>query len=670
MAPNTRPIHAGPRSFDDAKLQTMVEPLTVRIDRLTQNKRQPIPVWPSDSGQENGAGFTKDEVRRLDTFLVTQWAGGGLFEVSVTDSSDPPVNMKWQPWWDLSSYPELIPPPLQDARSPDAPPAMPAPPQPSGTRMPPFIPPQPSWTPPNPYATPHYPLPPQPPYGTPQYAHWRDDADKRERDAEVRRLREEAERRDREAIEARHKAEIERERQANDARFTRLENMIAGFANSIKDANAAPRGPSPEMLAMEKQMVELREATRKAEERAENARREADADRREALLRDHMRQQSEEAKRALEATQRQIETMQQQFQATITQLTAQMANASSKSDPLVAFMQENARNHADVLKEMARENNAAMQRFQAFMMNPVELMRLARESQDGIEKAIERTTRFTDNVVSMQQKVLENALNMQPQSNGVIDAVTQGMNNVKEFLERFVGGKSREAIAKAQADAEIARAQAHAFEVHARATNPTAFAPPPGLAGPTVEPTSPVVDTPTPSVEPATQPATTKRVERLWGRTDQEWFGQALDDIEQLRFGVTQFVLAVADYNRRGVVPAKIEDIPGTHPASAAQAISMGMAMAMQHNVVIPAMVELLNKGLVNEFMTVLLPDATPEYRNEVIKALQSGNEGDQDDDDEDGDPDERTTDATPPPPPATVPEPRSGRNGRGRARA
>lgn len=658
-----RPIHAGPKTFDDAKLQNMVEPLTVRIIRLSHGKGMPIPMWASDSGLEDGAGFTKDEIRGLDTYLVTQWAGGGLYEISVTDSSENPITMRWQPWWDLNAYPELVPPPLQGARSPDAAPAQPAPAQPMGSRMPPFIQPQPftAWSQPS-----GYPMPPPPQVGTQQYDNWTREAERRERDAEVKRLREEADRRDREAAErerkagleaaeARHKAEIERERMANNERFARLESMFTSLTTNLKEANATPKGPSPELLAMQTQVAALTEAARKADDRADAARREQEADRRETLLRDQMRQQADEAKRQFEATQRQIETMQQQFQTTISNLTTQMANASNKSDPMLQFMQENARTHAEALKEVARENRAAIERMQAFMMNPAELIRLAREGQDGIEKAMDRATRFTDNIVGMQQKVLENALSMQPQNNGVIDAVTQGMTNVKEFLERFVSGKSKEAIAAAQSQVEVARAQAHAVEVHARASNPAAFMPPPGLAGPS-EVQHVQEFTPPPPPADSVKPA---RVERLWGRTDEEWFGPALSEVMELRAGVIEFLVAVAELNRNGKAPDSIEKIPGTHPADAARGISMGMTIAQQRGIVVPAMIELLMAGNVNEFIAVLLPDATQEYRAELLKALQEGPSS-ADDEDEAEDQDDVVA------PPA----PQRQRNGRSRPRA
>jgi len=638
-------------TFDDAKLAAMNEPLTVRIDRLKNNQRSPIPVWPSDSNHENGEGFTKEEIRRLEGYLVTQWSGGGLYEISVVDSSEQPQKMTWRPFYPTNTYPETIPPPLQDAVNPETTTIFSAPnPQPQGSRMPPMFP-QPPFAPTAPGG---YPMPPPPQVGSQQYTLWQAEADRRERELELKKLRDENERRERETLETRHKAELERERLANNDRFQRLEAMMTSLATSLKEA-ATPKGPSPELLAMQAQFNELKEHNRRLETNTDNQRREQEAERRETLIREQMRVQAEEAKRAYEATQRQIETMQREFQTMITNMMTQMQNASSKADPFITLMTENQRQHAEVLKEMARENSAAMARVQAFMMNPREMVALARESQQGVEQAVERTTRMTSTVLDMQQRVLETALNTQPQGGGVIDAVTKGMDNVKEFLERFVGAKQKEAVAQAQAQATIAQAQAHVMEVQARAANPAAFPQPPALAGPPVmEPTEPTKATPQPPTKPT----------RLWGRTDEEWFGPALDDVLDLRKGVAEFVHAAEEMLSSGKIVEKTTDVPGIHPDRAAEVIVIAATMAQQRQIPIPAMIELLGQGLLAEFVSVLVPDAPQKYRDGVVEILKRGpQEENEDDDDDNGDEEEET-----PPPPSAKPSTKPAKNGRARA--
>lgn len=649
-----RPIQVGPRTFDEAKLAAMVEPIKIRVDRLKGHQRTPIPLPESLAGE---GPWTRDEIRdHLETFLVNHWTGGGLYEIALTDSSENPITMKWQPFWPPNDYPERVPPPLEGARSPDAPPiAPPSTPYPTGARMPPLF------TPPPPQQFYSYPMPPPPPVGTPQYGAWSAEAEVRRLREENERRREEADRRDREAREEKHKADLERERTTNNQRFAQLEDKLVALVRELKDTSAAPKGPSQAELDMQRQIAELKEQSRRAEERAEAARREQEADRRETLLRDQMRQMQEDTKRQIEATQRQVENSQREFQAMITNLTTQLTANSNKSDPWIQLMQDNTRQHADVLKALAQESRESLVRLQAFMMNPMDLIKMARDSQTGVSEAVERATRFTDNIVNMQQKIMENALQMQPQGNGVIDAVTQGMNNVKEFFERFVTGKSKEAIAQAQANAEIARAQAHAFEVNARVTNPHAFAPPVGLAGPS----DPAFVPPPPTTQeaaptPATKPPS--RVERLWGRTDEEWFGSpdVLEEVLRLRAGAAEFQAAVDHYEQTGKGPATVEQIPGTHPQHAARVVRMAVAVIQQRQLIVPAIIELLMTGKLAEFTTLLLPDATTKYRDAVIAALQADDAEDDrddgsDDGEEDSDGDEAPNEAVQPPPAPTA---------------
>lgn len=662
---------SGPKAFEESTLATMIEPLKVRVVRHKNHQKMPIPLPPSNSGDENGEGWTKLEVRELEAFLVNQWSGGGLYSITVTDSSENPISMTWQPYWPPVEYPERPPPSLAEGRSPDAPQPIQIGSNTGVPRMAFINPPQQAqqFYPTISYGGQNaYPMPQPPPVGTPQYNAWSAEAKYQETQAENRKLREETKRREQEAREERHRAELERVRAANDERFSKLESTIMALVGGIKEGSAAPKGPTQAELDMQRQIAELKESNRRAEERAEAAQRVADADRRESQMRDLIRQQAEDARRSYEGTQQQISTLQREFQTMITNLTTQLSNSAKASDPLVEFLRASEHNHAEVLKEMARENNAAMQRFQSFMMNPVELMRLARESQDGIEKAIERTTRFTDNVVGMQQRVLENALSMQPQGNGVIEVVSKGLTDVKEFFERFVTSKSKEAIAGAQAQAEVARAQAHAVEVHARATNPQAFAQP-GLSGPADVQQQQQFTPPPPPATATAIPVTDqpdeqrpRRIERLWGRTDEEWFGQALPDVLNLRAGVAQFMLAVAEYERTGSAPEKFDEIPGTRPVHAARAIGLAVAVAQQQGLVIPAIIELLLPGMLPEFVTVLLPDAPQKYRDDVVlQATKLTQAEDEDEDDDDEDPDAGAADAQEAPQPTTPqPKPRA----------
>lgn len=103
--------------FDQVKLQSMHEPLTVRVEKMRGNVRQPIELPPKGSEQTGfsppGTGWTRDEVLQLENFILTKWSGGGYYEFTVTDAKG--ERMTWQGVWDPRMYPEKIPPNTAEA---------------------------------------------------------------------------------------------------------------------------------------------------------------------------------------------------------------------------------------------------------------------------------------------------------------------------------------------------------------------------------------------------------------------------------------------------------------------------------------------------------------------------------------------------------------------------
>jgi hypothetical protein len=103
--------------FDQVKLQGMHEPLTVRVEKIRGNVRQPIELPPKGSEQTGfsppGTGWTRDEVLQLENFILTKWSGGGYYEFTVNDAKG--ERMMWQSVWDPRMYPERIPPNTAEA---------------------------------------------------------------------------------------------------------------------------------------------------------------------------------------------------------------------------------------------------------------------------------------------------------------------------------------------------------------------------------------------------------------------------------------------------------------------------------------------------------------------------------------------------------------------------
>lgn len=103
--------------FDQVKLQAMHEPLTVRVEKMRGNVRQPIEL-PAKGNEQTGfnppgTNWTRDEVLQLENFILTKWAGGGYYEFTVNDAKGD--RMIWQGVWDPRLYPEKIPPNTAEA---------------------------------------------------------------------------------------------------------------------------------------------------------------------------------------------------------------------------------------------------------------------------------------------------------------------------------------------------------------------------------------------------------------------------------------------------------------------------------------------------------------------------------------------------------------------------
>lgn len=67
-----------PNEFDDAKLATLTEPITISVRKEVAGRQLPLSL-PVKPGEEvSGKGWTQDEVRQVDVF-VSEWDGGGKY---------------------------------------------------------------------------------------------------------------------------------------------------------------------------------------------------------------------------------------------------------------------------------------------------------------------------------------------------------------------------------------------------------------------------------------------------------------------------------------------------------------------------------------------------------------------------------------------------------------
>lgn len=620
-----RPISQAPKVFDEAKLVAMVEPLSVKIDKLKNNTRTPITLPDHEDGTSGMTGWTIDDVRKIDNWLVTEWSGGGLYEIAVTDSSNPSQIMKWQPFWNPAEYPEKTPPTVASAHvgnnGAQSRAQQPQPPIPlHGARMSTAWPNGlPQGLPSNNYQQPSHfgpqalgqqpmayhpaPMPPPPQVGTQTYAAWAHEYDRRKADEELKQLRDQAHKNEIERVRTEAEAKARAAQASTEKELSELRSMVASLTATIREKSTAPAGPDPAL-------VELREQNKRLEERLEKQAAQADAERRDREMRESIKAQAEEAKRDREAMERRFETLMTQM-------------SSNKSDPLVEMIKEIQRSNAEALKELSRNMKDAIDKISSGQMSPLQIVDMMQRSNAGIEQATNRLAGVYDKVIETQQKVTENALQMQPQGSPVVDTIREGISGLQNFANKYVEATERNQRFAMGAQVQVAQAQAAAAQAASGA----------GLGGPAVvvqQPGQPIV-TPAPTPDPqlpaaqptnqsAAAPAKPARVERLWGRTDEEWFGTvALPEIIQLREGAKVFLEAMQHIATHGS-----GEIPenAIRPDQAAWGVLYAKMESVKTGLVIPALRDLLDTNQLPELISVLLPDTNQPYRDEMLAKL------------------------------------------------
>lgn len=607
--------------FDASKLEVMNEPLTVRVEKLRNGVRQTIPMpegAPDDAGvpQAPGVGWTKAGVLGIEQWLLTQWSGGGFYRITVTDSTEPaPMSMTWTTNYPPTEYPEKVPPTLTSAASHAAnhqqrPPSMNmnTPAFPGGLPLSASYPPAPTY-PQFPQAFPQpYQAPPPSYQAQPNY---QIEMERRETAATLERMRVELARAQEAAVTARHEQALKQEHAATEARFSKLEGLIMQLVSGNSSAKANP------------EIEMLKEQNRALAEKAEADRRERDAERREAALRESMRVQHE-------TTLRQIETMQTQFQ------TMMAAAANKGPDPMIALMQEQARMQLEAMKDLSRSQTSSIDRLMPLVMTPAAMMEMQRNSAAATENVTSQITRSMSGVLDVQRIAMENLVQMNPQGGkGVADIVEGAIDRASGLAEKWVGAKSAEARAQMQAQASAVQANAHVQAANAQAmaeqarTQRAAMQAPVVVAGPPVdaklaEPkaVSPVAAAPIAAGLNgiAVNGNGLNGAKLSFGRTDEQWFGPLLENVQELRKGVARCIESVT------MVPIRLDPktglVDGIEPAACASAIMQAVNFVLVQNIPIPAMKEILGEFRYDDFMSVLLPDAPYNYRLDVMKIL------------------------------------------------
>jgi hypothetical protein len=639
------PAKAIAKNLDVAVLEAMVEPLMVQVSRIKGTAHTPIPLPVGEAGGLPGAGWSKGEVVELSSgWLPREWCGGGNYQITVTDSSQPPQTFTWQSWWPTSSPeygPERAPGSPQLALVPPSQPTQPQqqpqvnmPQFPNGLpTLPPgmFAPPAPTYAQPSYYQPQGYYQPPSTPYYGNASAGNAADAERRRAEDRLAQVEAQLRQAQLDAQQRAFDATLERERSAHTQQLQRLEQKIAELATT----RVQPTGPTPEVEA-------LKEQNRALTMRLDAEAREREMERRERETRDQIAMLKQGLDQQVAA---QRENM--------AQLLA--AQNNNKSDPMLQIMLEQSRNSIAAMERIAGQSNAAIEKMQANMLSPRDIMTITREASASGDQITQKMSTAYTAVLDMQNKVLENAINAQPAGSPVVELVREGVNGVKEMAERYVTTTNRMKQVEAQSNAQVesARSQAQAIQAQAQAAIANANAraaygqgpalpqPPgqqPGLAGPqngngkpsntnTYEEwkrqreqaeqanvaappreTASVAPSPTPNAPPTHH-----------GRTDAQWFGPALAEVIATRQAVNELLAELKKPN-----PQIAED--AATPANVAKGVSTASMVVQAQNLPIPAMTELLFQGKYEEFAAVLLPNVNEHYHKDLANEIRKLN--------------------------------------------
>jgi hypothetical protein len=665
-----------PKIFDPSKLDAMNEPLFVRVEKTKGGARTPIPLPVGDDGTQGGTGWSKDDVRGIEGWLVNDWSGGGAYTITVTDSSLPtPQKHDWSIFYHPNEYPEKVPPTLAAAAGAPStsPPQQVRPMGSFPSAFPNGLPggfnaaPAPTGQP----TTVYVPQPYYQPQPQPQPQPYRDtyqptniaataaiEAERRRYEEQMREMQGQLARQREEMLQAQFRQELDRklaeakqDQAATEARFSRMEQLM----EKVISASTAKPATDP---AIE----QLKEQNRMLAAQADNERRERETERREREMRDLIQRQQEDTRRQIEA------------------MNAQMAlAATNKTDPMIMFMQENARQQVEAVKEQARNATAQMTQMQAYMMNPRDVMAMAKESSNGLDQATRSITSTYQSILEMQRNAVEQILQLnQGGGSETIQLIEKGLDRASSFAERFIGGKTKEAVSAQTAQAQLAQANAAAMQAQAQAmatqasmqrhqaqqTQLIQAQPDSGLNGARV-PSAPMQASVPPkpdwSTGPMPVPGTVQMIKRVLGHTDEEWFGPILPRVIELREGVAKFIESISMQPPRLKPDGTVE---GVEPEQAASVILQAAMLVMQQQIPIAAMIDLLGQGRVADFMDVLLPEAPQPYRDEVaqmvLTELQGGGDDDEEDEEDGEDEEESEAPATVAAVPPTKPAPRA----------
>jgi hypothetical protein len=681
-----------PQRFDLQKFETMNEPFTILVQKQKGNTRHDVtpPVADDD-------GWTKERVRALETWIVNEWSGGGHYVFAITDSSVPAQAMEWTSFYPPSDFPEKIPLTLQQAAS-HQPQQQQQPPQQqqqpyqnhstpqqtgSVTHLRANVLPPASYFAPSSAQQPQQQQQPQaqqqpqpqpqqiaPAYQSQPMQNFPQPlpAPLMTESAELRLLREQLAQTKEQAAQRDYDRRVAEMKAESDKRFTELQALMQSqqqqFMQQMQQMQLQLQQQQARP-AVDPAVEELKLQNRALQDQMRIQKEQSDQLRREQELRDQIKAGQEETRRLVEAANLRYEAI--------------IRDAGSKGpDPQFMMMMQ-------VMKDIASSSTAQFDRLQNMMMRPQDILAMAQASTSAGENVASGITRQFESMFGLQRQLIEQAaqLNQGQGGNEVIGLIKDVGEKVGEWAGRYSTGKSREEVERMRSQAEVARANADAIKatqermaemarLEAALKSGAVVQMPDGTfrAGPGHEQAAIAAAPPAngaangngarkppwavkapkkPAIEVVEPPAAGSGLSgapagssvdsipssvpkpyghgKIKGFTEDEWFGPMLPDVHRLRAAVSLFIQGVNE-----TPPRKPDE--SAAPEECAFAINQAAAEIMRLQIPIKAVTGLLLEGSVADFLDLLLPDAPQVYRDDVVKLLMQGEDGDEDEDD------------------------------------
>lgn len=589
------------RGFNLAKLQGMVEPLSVRVEKVVGGVNNPVELPPTSGGSNDGTGWTKEDVLKLEPF-VNQHHGFGVYEGKVADANG--ASMQWS--FGLRPPNAFQQVPGQQLGFSGGAPAHPlpqftgqgnvlfsaAPVNPSLQSGWPQVQVQPAWNgqqwvqPPQVWQ--HPPQAPQQPPWQWQQPFSPGTVGGGAGDSVVQKLQADLEAERRARVESEAKAERERAEARHAGEVAAMREEMAKLREQMTRAPAAP-AEDPRLKILEQQ-------AQAAAARAE--RMEADA-RMEKLLAGIQQQQ-----------QAQMQAMQQQLAAL-----AQNNNQSAMI-PLMSLIQSVTQQSNESAKEMARSITASQDKTIGFLQanqgQSAQVLQNMNGAFDTYNKVMHGAFDMLQNAQggpsSVGDKILEGATFLGAQGKSIVDKF---LANREKKVQADL--KAKEIDANVEIAKEQMRLQAQALQAGVQQT-PQQVAPQGaqvsgGQQGTPVTPAQVAQGQPAPQqaqvAEPKAPPVL-RAVPSAADKRDKELFvhDQLIEQLARLRTGV------------RGV-PGK----PKLTPEEVAIAVMQAMVKVKQLGLDIPAM-KMYEAGEFYELMAACLPSTTSSFHEEAAEAF------------------------------------------------